>query len=1061
MGSTIPQKDAWTRARDRYVEDLSTEEQALYESASPESILYDASAAEKIDKFRIYTKNVEKEASLSHMIEASDSRAVVRANLGQLEKAREEDARCGKTILASSIVNTLRTNALLQRTSIVYYYYDYADQRTLQAKKILGTILKQFFINGHIPEEVEKRFPQDYGEDAQTLEANDLIDLICMTIKQTALTFVIIDGLDECEKNSREVLLSLLTRLNGSESSTIKTFISCRQEDQILRSLQKVPMIQMTTSALEGDIRIYVAASVSSRITSGELRIRDRNLVNEITNELVDKAHGMFLWVFFQLDDLCEAPSDALIRKVLRNLPYGLIETYERILKKIWRNTIKRDLVRKIFMWMLCARRPLVIEELREAAGFEPDQKFWDSEMLPDADLMTEACKGLVIWDREDGLVRFAHHTIQQFLLSDPIGTQEISLTCTHSKAELHVGDMCLTYLLFSNFETKTQIWRAPNRVEKPSDVPGGGPAYWIPDLLGVRTSKIQQPFRLLGLGSKSSSGQGIDYARYLRSVSEMKDSALSADVAEKYKLLPYIVENWVFHTMNFVSSSSSAQKLQNLAMYKYLPFRFRPWGWNQHYGPYGCRSCIPGGACSSKAERLPFVPLLHYAAGIGHLLLMEPVIKEHCSHETKNIKNTFQWDEKAGHWLLGEHLLDERGHVKECIDSTICIAIRTGQELVFNRLFSQHRDEKPHVFGTLLNAAASYGHETIFRLILERLRKYHDDYFKVFAHITLAFAAAKGHQAIVEILWHEGVALDEKVDELGETPISASAANGQDDIIRLLIFHGAELLRRNVTPLHRAAQNGHATVARTIFQPPKSGYYAQNSWDPLHLVGALNGEGETPLHQAARNGHTNVVQVMLENAPVAGTRWLKARTSTSLNSQLAIHLAAANGHLAILELLLDQVEDTYDRLVDGLAQTPLILAAQGNHLSLAELLLSRRPFYYQQDHSGRTALDHAVIGGYREMTQLLIKHKPERISTTLLILAAQGGQEEILEFLIEAHRIRSGRESSEEFILRAFEGARADKLHGAANLLESYWRARVKVREDKEGRPNPQGEYE
>lgn len=160
----------------------------------------------------------------------------------------------------------------------------------------------------------------------------------------------------------------------------------------MLRSLQEVPKIHITSSALENDIRAFVAASVSERVLSGELRLRDPNLANEVTDELVERAHGMFLWVSFQLDDLCEAPSDALIRQTLRNLPNGLIETYERVLNKIWGGTTNnREVVRRIFMWMICAQRPLEIEELREAAGFEPNQNSWISEKLPDADLIIEA----------------------------------------------------------------------------------------------------------------------------------------------------------------------------------------------------------------------------------------------------------------------------------------------------------------------------------------------------------------------------------------------------------------------------------------------------------------------------------------------------------------------------------------------------------------------------------------------------------------------------------------------------------------------------------------------
>ena len=47
VSPTIPSIDAWTRARERYVEDLSEDEREIYSKASPENIFYDASAAEK------------------------------------------------------------------------------------------------------------------------------------------------------------------------------------------------------------------------------------------------------------------------------------------------------------------------------------------------------------------------------------------------------------------------------------------------------------------------------------------------------------------------------------------------------------------------------------------------------------------------------------------------------------------------------------------------------------------------------------------------------------------------------------------------------------------------------------------------------------------------------------------------------------------------------------------------------------------------------------------------------------------------------------------------------
>ena len=47
MATHLPAQDAWSRARNRYIEDLTQEEKQSYLQATPETIFYDASAAEK------------------------------------------------------------------------------------------------------------------------------------------------------------------------------------------------------------------------------------------------------------------------------------------------------------------------------------------------------------------------------------------------------------------------------------------------------------------------------------------------------------------------------------------------------------------------------------------------------------------------------------------------------------------------------------------------------------------------------------------------------------------------------------------------------------------------------------------------------------------------------------------------------------------------------------------------------------------------------------------------------------------------------------------------------
>ena len=66
---------------------------------------------QQLDNFRDHRKNVEKEAGLSHMVEAADARALVLANHLQLEKSRKGEP----LTLTSGKLHTDRS----QRTSTV------------------------------------------------------------------------------------------------------------------------------------------------------------------------------------------------------------------------------------------------------------------------------------------------------------------------------------------------------------------------------------------------------------------------------------------------------------------------------------------------------------------------------------------------------------------------------------------------------------------------------------------------------------------------------------------------------------------------------------------------------------------------------------------------------------------------------------------------------------------------------------------------------------------------------------------------------------------------------
>ncbi|KAL8797124.1 MAG: hypothetical protein Q9195_000591 [Heterodermia aff. obscurata] len=1168
----LPSRDAWTRARDRYVEDLSKEEKALFENASPEAILYDASAAAKvytanskslnatnklqplifaieqygqaldvfanayplalsplwgrtadfvlpasirvllhlarefgkyferllemlarigdvlprfrvyenlfssherlvqslsvayvdiitfctkskavfrhgrrsslnnlsvtfklswkpferqfgqqIDDFRTHLKNVDKEAALSHMIEAADARAVTLANQQQLEKAKKknlhrqileaipsvdtilkhrklQDLRypgtgswifedgtfrewrnsaqssmvcchgipgCGKTVLASTIIDELQVNS--PKVRVIYYYCDYSDKRTLQIDRIVGTLLKQFFIDGLVPEEIEAQIPQDYVEGRQLLGARKLIDLVCFAVKSSSPTFVVLDGLDECEKEIRQQMIDLFCHLSKLKDAVCKILILCRDEDQLLnlRTLQGIPRIRITPIALEGDIKSFVTGSVRSRVQSGELRMRNPDLEKEIVTELVNKAHGMFLWVFFQLDDLCEAPSDAMIRQSLRNLPNGLIETYERILNKIAQNAIQSLVARKIFIWTVCAQRPMGIEEAKEAIAFEPSDLSWDLEKIPDEDLMIETCKGLVIRDQGDGTIRFAHHTIRQYLLSEDAKKRNESFACSMEEAELFVGQMCLTYLSFSDFETQVSVKTPESKIKLPPVVPPLGTASWISNLLEVPSSFFQMPYRLLG-GNSSTPAPDIDYMKYLRSAPTATDTAVHEKLSEKYKLLGYIIEYWIFYTKHIKASMGPLyRKLHDIARHKQLSFEFRPWGPNQHHGKYGCVSCAPSGAALSVARNLPFMSMLHYAAEAGHWPLMEPLINEYCSHEHGD-------------------------------DETLVIACRAGHLSVVEQLIHSYGFDLSN--GKAMIAAA--GNEKIFTYLLEAAPIDYPIFNKESESGPLIVASGNGYEAIVETLCRRGAQVGTLDIRTVEIALLAASSNGHDQIVRNLIAKGARISLTWTTPLHRAAENGHHTVFRTLLLAANVDYDQAKSTNPVppQLVHALDQDGETSLHKACRNGHHAVVETIIDFAPTTGN-WdrngLAAETRGGPYRQQAIHLAALNGHVAVLELLAKHTS-IYSRTSNG--RTPLMLAAEMGHVPVIRFLASFKSFSHAdlRDEDGLAAIDIAVMGGHAEAVKALLELIPELgiiHLENLLLLAARNRQ--------------------------------------------------------------------
>ena len=155
--------------------------------------------------------------------------------------------------------------------------------------------------------------------------------------------------------------------------------------------------------------------------------------------------------------------------------------------------------------------------------------------------------------------------------------------------------------------------------------------------------------------------------------------------------------------------------------------------------------------------------------------------------------------------------------------------------------------------------------------------------------------------------------------DEL-DRELLAAALDGNLNEVKGLLDKGANVNVKSInghTPLHNAAQRGHAEAARLLI-------------DRGANPDAEDRSKKTSLHWAATNGHEGVARLLIDRGanPNAENR----------NKETPLHLAAYYDHVEIARLLLDKGARVDAEDIEKF--TPLYFATVARHVLLAKLLI-------------------------------------------------------------------------------------------------------------------------
>lgn len=187
----------------------------------------------------------------------------------------------------------------------------------------------------------------------------------------------------------------------------------------------------------------------------------------------------------------------------------------------------------------------------------------------------------------------------------------------------------------------------------------------------------------------------------------------------------------------------------------------------------------------------------------------------------------------------------------------------------------------------------------------------------------------------------HASVALIEKANTKGITPLMLAAQKGNATILRAILRHGVDpavTSANGTSALLQAAHFGHAECCSILLQCAGRA-----------LTELANSNSTTPLMRAAQEGHFQTVKLLLQ---YTSHHHVNRQNASQMS---ALMLAAQRGHTRVCQLLIDDAQALVD-LKTNQDSTALLLACKRGHVDVVRILVTAGCELCVRDSRGRTA---------------------------------------------------------------------------------------------------------
>lgn len=367
----------------------------------------------------------------------------------------EGEPASGKSTVAGHVIRTLEQTGM----QCVYFFFKHSDSTQSTAATLLRSLAWQMAaLNGNVRSELLQMAEHEHFVDLRdegSVWRGIFVSRI-LRIRWNHPCFWVIDALDECSNHA--TLFPLISKIE--EHHPLRIFMTCRPLLAIDRLFGKERLARLSQSISITDslfdIKMFLTANREFLPAEDD---REREM---LLNRILNRSNGNFLWTSLVLQELSETPSVQQAYEVLDSVPNGMDDLYSRILESLMANQRNLNLAMAILKWVVCALRPMYIDELKGALDHDL------SMTLPRLEQTLSSLTGNLALVDSSGRVQLVHQTFRAFLTSDSTVSEAVErFRVVRERDHLHISSVCLEYL--NGPELRTPRHRRGSTTSRPA----------------------------------------------------------------------------------------------------------------------------------------------------------------------------------------------------------------------------------------------------------------------------------------------------------------------------------------------------------------------------------------------------------------------------------------------------------------------------------------------------------------------------------------------------------------------------------------------------------------